>query len=126
MINSKNGQILWNHENSYSQGVTELNIYTPAYIPDQNNDTIPDIIAAHSEEGDSEQSRIGHLIIISGKDGTNLKKIDVPDQKETFYMPQIYNHREEGYSVIFGTGSPMTAGSLNVISLENLFKGNMV
>lgn len=49
-LNSVNGQILWNYHDSYVAESPYLNIYSATFIFDVNNDTIPDILAGHSEE----------------------------------------------------------------------------
>lgn len=72
-----------------------------------------------------DRHRIGHIVIVSGKTGALLTKLTTPNATEIYYTPQILN-MTNGEMVLFGTGSPSSPGTLNIVSLKNLTSGNMV
>lgn len=69
----------------------------------------------------SGNSRVGHLLLVSGKTGEELRKVSLPNGTETFYTPQIFSPNNNGsYTVLFGTGGPTTPGNLSVVDLSDL------
>ncbi|EEZ99777.2 hypothetical protein TcasGA2_TC002556 [Tribolium castaneum] len=113
-IDSKNGSQLW--EQNYSK----LDVYVANFVPDQNNDTVADILSSHT----SQDSKEGHLVLISGKTGKEIKRITVPNGSKTFFMPQLLRVNGSDF-VIFGTGSPTTPGNLSIAPLDGLMAGNL-
>ncbi|KAL3284773.1 hypothetical protein HHI36_018916 [Cryptolaemus montrouzieri] len=107
LINTRNGTALWNHHYK-----TQEDIVLGSFIPDQNNDTIDDILAAHTNLLEDE----GHIVILSGKSGKII--LEIPIGAKIFYMPQIL-HRPDGDYILYGSGGPSTAGNLSVAMLKS-------
>lgn len=114
VIDSKNGTIIW------KLNTGRLNVYVASFVSDQNNDTIPDILASYSSLS---VEKDGRLVLLSGKNGETLKSMKTPGGAKTFYMPQILTQNSTSSFVIFGTGSPTSAGNLTVTPLEDVSSG---
>jgi hypothetical protein len=69
---------------------------------------------------------IGHLVLVSGKEGKLLQKVATPNGEETFYAPQVLLHLDGESVVVFGTGGQASPGGLYAVSLHHLVKGNML
>ncbi|XP_076263482.1 uncharacterized protein LOC143198239 [Rhynchophorus ferrugineus] len=111
VIDSKTGHSIWQINSG------RLNIFVMNFIPDQNGDNISDIISSHSSV---EGHEAGHVIILSGKTGEELKRLETPNRSKTFFMPQLLKQNDTSTLVLFGTGSPNTPGNLSAISLDNI------
>ena len=73
----------------------------------------------------SETRLVGRMLIVSGRTGKILTWANVPDQRETYFSPVIYERNEGLTTVLFGTGGETHSGSLWAISLSNLYSGQM-
>jgi hypothetical protein len=62
-------------------------------------------------------------MILSGKTGQVLQWVGTPDQKESYYSPQILTLPDGSENVLFGTGGESHGGGLYLISLSDLYKG---
>ena len=62
---------------------------------------------------------------MSGRTGEVIRWSWVPDRKESYDSPVIYTRNDGMDIVLFGTGGETHGGSMWVISLDDLFKGNM-
>lgn len=49
----------------------------------------------------------------------------VPDKREVYYSPQIYQRRDASRVVLFGTGGETHPGALWYITLQDLYEGNI-
>lgn len=67
----------------------------------------------------------GELLVISGRDGAQIRQLTVPDAKESYFSPVIYSKKNKSVVVVFGTGGETHAGALWVIELVDLLAGNM-
>ncbi|KAK9885823.1 hypothetical protein WA026_013695 [Henosepilachna vigintioctopunctata] len=105
LINSRYGTSLWVHYGNRDE------ILIGSFISDQNNDTVADILASHTDLSETD----GHIIVLSGKNGNVIKKI--PVGARTFYMPQII-HKNDGDYILFGSGGPTTPGNLSIAELK--------
>ncbi|CAH1113366.1 unnamed protein product [Psylliodes chrysocephalus] len=114
IINSKNGTTIW------TLNTGRLNVFVASFIPDQNNDSVPDIIASHSSLN---TERDGHLVLFSGKTGKEIKNVRTPGDAKIFYMPQILVQNSTTSFVIFGTGSPSSGGNLTAAPIEDISIG---
>jgi hypothetical protein len=63
-------------------------------------------------------------MIVSGKTGEVLQWVGTPDQKESYYSPQLLTQPDGSDYVLFGTGGETHGGSLYVLSLADLYKGS--
>lgn len=63
--------------------------------------------------------------MVSGRDGTVIQQLVVPDARESYYSPVIYSKKNGAKTVLFGTGGETHAGALWVIDLDDLLAGNI-
>lgn len=121
-INGHDGNIIWEFTNNRTTPV--IGIYAGSIIPDQDGDNINDIVASHTiQKG---QSRLGFLVIISGKTGAELVRVSTPHSIETYFAPQLFTRINGEKSVLFGTGGPNSPGSLHMVDLHDINMKNMV
>lgn len=144
MIDSRNGSIIWQFDNKYTpEQPLIIDIYMANYIPDQDNDGISDILAAHTSKTGIhfnyslkifisftyniflDLAKMGHLIVVSGRSGEEIKRVETPNNSETFYPPQVLYNERDVY-IIFGTGSPTSPGNLSAVSLREVVGGYLV
>lgn len=104
-LNSKIGEVLW------LRNTNKMDIFLANFMSDQNNDSIADILSSHT----SLQDGGGHIVVLSGKNGEELSRFSIPENKKTFFKPQLLNN-----TVIFGSGTPRSAGNLSILSLRSL------
>lgn len=64
-------------------------------------------------------------MIVSGKSGEVLQWVGTPDEKESYYSPQLLTRPDGTDYVLFGTGGETHGGGLYVISLLDLYKGSI-
>lgn len=64
-------------------------------------------------------------MIFSGKDGKVLRQAVVPDGRESYYSPVLYQRKDGTEVVLFGTGGETHSGSLWMIALTDLYKGRI-
>ncbi|KAJ8922345.1 hypothetical protein NQ315_004288 [Exocentrus adspersus] len=113
-VDSKNGSIIW----QVNTGRT--NIFVANFIPDQNNDSIPEVLSSHSTLS---AEKDGHIVLFSGKNGQEIRRIPTVDNAKTFYMPQLLVRDGSDVFVLFGTGTPSASGNLSVLPLNDLVLG---
>ncbi|KAJ3662550.1 hypothetical protein Zmor_006894 [Zophobas morio] len=115
-LNAKNGSLVWRQNNN------KMDVFVANFVPDQNNDSVADILSSHTSL--NSRGKGGHLVLTCGKTGKEIKRITIPYQVETFFMPQLLKINDT-YHVMFGTGSPVTPGNLSITALDSLMNGNM-
>ncbi|XP_048257876.1 uncharacterized protein LOC124125677 isoform X2 [Haliotis rufescens] len=127
-VSGKDGQLLWNFGDQESRN-SIMNLYTAQVVADLDHDGVVDVLAAHGgdplQDPGSEFRLTGRLIFFSGRTGEVLRWVGVPDQRETYYSPQVYTQLDGTQIVLFGTGGETHAGSLWRITLNHLFKGQV-
>lgn len=65
----------------------------------------------------------GHLILISGKTGNELKRREIG---RTYFMPQTFKRKDQLF-LVYGTGGPASGGSLHLAPLSAIINsGNLV
>lgn len=129
-INGKTGELLWEFMPSYPgidivNDPSILNFYNPQLIPDQDGDGLKDIFTAYGgfiKAQPTETNRpAGSLMVISSKTGKSLAKVEVPDGRETYMSPLIYDFNGDGeLSVLFGTGGETINGHFYKASLQHV------
>lgn len=134
-INGKDGTSIWNYEvqnHEYdAKGFIRFNFYNPQILEDQNEDGIKDLLVSNggnlmAMQTDGSDRYPGVLAIISGRNGEILAADSMPDQKETYMSPVIYNHTDEGNAdIIFGSGGELFGGHLYRTSLKDLMKNDI-
>jgi len=65
------------------------------------------------------------VILVSGRDGSVLRSLTVPDSAESYYSPVVYRQRPGTDVVLFGTGGETHRGSLWVLPLTDLYAGDI-
>ncbi len=134
-INGATGVTIWqffegsgNGEDASEVGL--YNFYTAQWIPDQNDNGLPDLLVSNG--GDRrlpswETDRpAGKLMVIDPVDGELLASAEMPDGKETYMSPLVYDFFRDGkLDVIFGTGGEAIGGSLFRASLAHLMAGDL-
>lgn len=129
-INGKTGELFWEFMPSY-EGIdiindpSILNFYNIQFIPDQDGDGLKDLLTAYGgfiKAQPTETDRpVGSIIIISAKDGSTLAKAEVPDGRETYMSPIVYDFNGDGeLSVLFGTGGETINGHFYKTSLQSV------
>jgi outer membrane protein assembly factor BamB len=105
------------------------NFTTPQFVPDQDDDNIPDLLIAnggdaHAAPGDPNRPA-GRLLVLSSKTGKILANVAVPDGRET-YMSVVCQHRNgKDMEVLFGTGGETLPGHLYKTRLLDIMKGDI-
>lgn len=122
-LNSKIGKPFW------VKNTNTMDIFLANFISDQNNDSIADILSSHTSlQGNFFHSLAlhrllystiiaggAHIVVLSGKTGEELSRFTIPEEKKSFFMPQLLNN-----SAIFGSGSPNSPGNLSLLPLRSL------
>jgi hypothetical protein len=109
---------------------TMLNFYNPQFVPDQDKDGVQDILISFggyvpAAPADFNRPH-GSLFVFSGKTGKQLVQIPMPDFKETYFSPAIYDFKKDGNPfVLFGSGGETITGNFYAIRLSNLMNGTM-
>ena len=132
-LDGRTGEVLWEYAGhdparDYVNDTTALNFFDPAWLPDQNGDRFPDLLApfggfVKAPPGDPDRPA-GYLVVLSGKDGRQLAKARVPDGKETYLAP-IVNDFGRGLEVVYGTGGEDIAGTLFRVSLQEVLNNDL-
>jgi outer membrane protein assembly factor BamB len=134
-INGANGQVLWEYlpyhpHTVYEEDTTILNFFTPQWIPDQNKDGFDDLVVSFGgfvKALPTETNRpVGKLMVFSGKDGEILASAPMPDGKETYFSPLVYDFEGKGaVTLIFGSGGETIDGHLYLCPLADLMQNDL-
>lgn len=129
-INGENGELLWEFKQTTdSMDIVNdrsiLNFYNPQFIPDQDGDGVEDIFTAYGgfiKAPPQETDRpAGSLMVISAKEGKTLARVEMPDGRETYMAPLVYDFDGDGeQSVLFGSGGETINGHFYKTSLQNV------
>ncbi|XP_061183880.1 uncharacterized protein LOC133192057 [Saccostrea echinata] len=123
-VNGRTGDLLWKFENENVRNRI-MNLYTAHIIDDLNGDSVVDILAIHGGDPLSKpgsQHRLsGRIIFFCGKSGKVLSWSGVPDEKESYYSPQVLTRTDGTKLVMFGTGGETHGGGLWIIKINDLF-----
>ncbi|XP_060079842.1 uncharacterized protein LOC132559243 [Ylistrum balloti] len=125
-VSGRDGSLLWN----FDYGKEDImNLYTPQIIRDLDGDGTADILTMHGgdplQEPGSKYRLSARIILFSGRTGQIIKKIGVPDYRESYYSPQLYTMSDGTDIVLFGTGGETHPGSLWSITLDKLYRGEI-
>lgn len=128
-INGRTGEIIWKFDKK--KGAKKwFGFYNAQFIHDLDNDGLEDILTSNG--GDvmvapyDPKRAVGHLVILSSRDGHLIAKAPMPDGKET-YMSVAALPTPDGkdYRVIYGTGGETIGGNLFVTTLSQILKGDL-
>lgn len=129
-IDGSNGDVIWQYL-SYNEGMdlindtSYLNFYTPQFVADEDEDGTEDLLISFggffkAGTGDPERPS-GELMLISSKSGKALRKLRMPDGKETYMSPVIHDfHDNNNPDIIIGTGGESLPGALFRIKYADL------
>ncbi|KAL8612256.1 hypothetical protein ACOMHN_038168 [Nucella lapillus] len=127
-VSGKNGRLLWRFEDKEVKNQFS-NVYTPQYVADMDGDHVPDILIMHGgdpfAQPHSKTRESGRVVLMNGRTGKVLRWMVVPEGKETYYSPQVYQQADGTQVVLFGTGGETHGGSLWVITLKHLKAGRI-
>ncbi|EDO39984.1 predicted protein, partial [Nematostella vectensis] len=122
-VSGRTGKLLWNFGDQPARD-TNMNMYTAQFIRDLDGDGVMEVLVAHGgdplAEANSPERLKGRLIIFSGRTGVVLRWVVVPDERETYFSPNLYTKQDGTEMVLFGTGGETHPGGLWVIPLMNL------
>lgn len=128
-INGKTGDILWKF-NKKKGAKKWYGFYNSQFIPDQDNDGLEDILTSNG--GDvmvapyDPKRAVGHLVVVSSRDGHLIAKAPMPDGKETYMsVAALPDPDGKDYRVIFGTGGETIGGNLFVTTLSQILSGDI-
>ena len=133
-IDGKKGDLIWffSPENQSLCPVDTgwYNFYTPQFIPDQNNDGLKDILCANGgyilAEADDTLRPSGHLVVLSASDGELLAKAAMPDNRETYMSPLVYDFNKDGeQEILFGSGGETIGGALWETQVSDLMLNDL-
>jgi outer membrane protein assembly factor BamB len=134
-IDGKSGKFIWefipDHDTlDVFNDPAILNFYNPQFIPDINGDAIDEMLVAYGgfiKAGAHDPNRpAGYLMILDPVNGKILKKAAMPDGKETYMSPVIYDFDNNGeLEIIYGSGGETLDGHLFKITLGDLLKENL-
>lgn len=133
-VNGKTGKDIWNFiEEQNSEIAREkgwFNFYNMQFIPDLDGDGYNDILASNGgdvmKEPFDPNRPVGYLVLISGKTGKLIQKAKMPDGKETYMSPVIFDlENKGGLDIIYGTGGETIGGSLYRTTLNDLRRGDL-
>lgn len=130
-IDGLTGKVLWEYlkldtidasSEDFFKDTTMLNFFNPQLIPDQNNDGVQDILTAFGgyvyAQPDDFNRPAGMLMVLDAKTGKVLKKSAMPDGKETYMSPVVYDFGK-GLTIIYGTGGETIPGTLYALALDD-------
>ncbi|QQS29630.1 MAG: PQQ-binding-like beta-propeller repeat protein [Sphingobacteriales bacterium] len=134
-INGISGEIIWEF---FPEGDTVpaedfgwYNFYSPQLIPDQDGDDLQDLLVSNGGNPaalpiDTINRPPGNLLILSSATGDILGLAEVPDGKETYMSPLVYDFGNDGIlDVIYGTGGETTHGSLWRTTVPDILAGDI-
>lgn len=98
------------------------NFAIPQVIPDVDGDGVPDLVTTSGtvskDAEEFEEREVNYLILVSGATGTLLRAEPMPDGRETYMSPVIWN-RDQPW-VVWGSGGETFSGSLWGCPLSDL------
>ena len=129
-IDGNKGEVLWqylsyNEEMDLINDTSYLNFYTPQFVPDVDDDGVEDLLISFggffkAGTGDPERPS-GQLMLISSQSGKALRKLRMPDGRETYMSPVIHDFQGNNTAeIIIGTGGESLPGALFRIKYADL------
>jgi outer membrane protein assembly factor BamB len=127
-IDGANGQVLWDFKRDGQPTFPLYNIYTPALVPDQNADQVPDLVVAQggdvTKRPNDPDRPPGMLMVVSGSNGALLAYDTVPDGRETYLAPVVFEQAGQT-QILFGSGGETVGGNLYQTPLWALLNSDL-
>ena len=122
-LSGKDGSMLWSVDRSILY--PRYNFYFPLVVEDLDDDGVVDLVNIHGGDGSYEDDQFnrspGFLIVVSGRTGQKLmERVQMPDGRESYTSPVLFNHPSGSPAVVFGTGGETIKGSLWAVTLASL------
>ncbi|KAH8359490.1 hypothetical protein KR093_007027, partial [Drosophila rubida] len=119
-ISGRTGQVIWTfHELEVeTNSPIVMDLYTINVVRDLDGDEVPELIAAHLEE--REESKAGHIKLISGKTGKVIRSIPTPHREEMFVPIQLLTKGDGTELLLMITGGQNTPGGIYSLRLLSL------
>ncbi|XP_030078764.1 uncharacterized protein LOC111604996 isoform X2 [Drosophila hydei] len=119
-ISGRTGQVIWTFRELEveTNSPIVMDLYTINVLRDLDGDEVPELIAAHLEE--REESKAGHIKLISGKTGKVLRSIPTPHREEMFVPIQLLTHADGTELLLMLTGGQNTPGGIYSLRLLTL------
>ncbi|XP_002072393.2 uncharacterized protein LOC6649569 [Drosophila willistoni] len=119
-INGRTGTVIWTfHELEVeTNSPIVMDLYTINVLRDLDEDGVPELIAAHLEE--REESKAGHIKLISGKTGKVIRTIPTPYREEMFVPIQLITQADGTELLLILTGGQNTPGGVYSLRLHSL------
>ena len=118
-IDGLSGDILWQFYQGAAPGAASadgwFNFYTAQVTPDLDDDCVQDVLVANGGDPSSrpfEPRPPGHVMLLSGKSGELISFLQIPDGRETYMSPLLYQDERARTATIFGSGGSTWGGSL--------------
>lgn len=134
-INGKTGEIIWEYMPDREgldiyNDTTVLNFYNPQFIKDANNDGVKDMLVSFGGFIKAKPHEVdrphGYLLIIDPVTGSVLKRAKMPDDREIYISPVVFDFSNDGMpDIIYGTGGETVSGRLYRAGLEDLMKEDL-
>ena len=128
-IDAAGGAVLWRFRPFGDEGKKQgiYNFYTGFELGDADGDGVRDWVVTNG--GDSALEKFegrppGHLMVVSGRDGSVIHRMRVPDNRETYCSPLLWRRMDEEW-VVFGTGGETFPGSLWAVAAEEVLAGTL-
>ncbi|MFK7969893.1 MAG: T9SS type A sorting domain-containing protein [Bacteroidia bacterium] len=126
-LDGKNGTLIWSLDTrlfGHNFDSLKLNLYTPAWVPDQDGDGIRDLVNVYG--GGTDRRVTGWLVLLSGKTGQILARDTMPDGMESYCSPLAHDFDGDGeVEILFGSGEERRGGKLYRCSLAQLKQANL-
>ncbi|XP_044315081.1 uncharacterized protein LOC108040081 [Drosophila rhopaloa] len=119
-INGRTGSVIWRFRELEveTNSPIVMDLYTINVLRDLDGDSVPEIIAAHLEE--REESKAGHIKLISGKTGKVIRSIPTPYREEMFVPIQLLTQADGTELLLIVTGGQNTPGGVYSLRLHSL------
>jgi outer membrane protein assembly factor BamB len=134
-IDGNSGKMIWeflpsNDSLDIYNDTTVLNFYNPQFIPDVSGDGVDELLVAYGGFIKAKPNDLnrptGYLMIVNTVTGDEIIRAAVPDRRETYMSPVIYDFNGDGIlEIIFGTGGETIDGHLYKVAMTSLLKGNI-
>ncbi|XP_034661949.1 uncharacterized protein LOC117897306 [Drosophila subobscura] len=119
-INGRSGAVIWHFRELEveTNSPIVMDLYTINVLRDLDGDAVPELIAAHLEE--REESKAGHIKLISGKTGKVIRSIPTPYREEMFVPIQLLTQPDGTEVLLILTGGQNTPGGVYSLRLHSL------